>query len=281
MSNKPTLIVAVSGGVDSMVMLDKLIKDGDYHLVVAHVNHGIRIDSDEDEVLVRSFAAKHGLSFESIKLNLGPGTSEQIARRARHDFLSEVKQKYKAEVIATAHHLDDVVETIILNFLRGTGWRGLCSLRSTAVIQRPLIDMRKSEVIAYAVDHRLAWREDSTNDDLKYTRNLIRNLYLPRLNRQQFNRLVELWRHQCRLRLDIDELVEPLFGADFDRRWLELDDALVVELLRAWLGRNYQAATFARLITFARTAQPGKKFNLPADEMILAKRDKLVDIGRR
>lgn len=281
MTAKPTLIAAVSGGVDSMVMLDKLIKQDGFDLVVAHVNHGIRPDSDQDEALVRRVAEHHGLKFESTKLQLGRGVSEQTARQARHEFLARLKQSYSAEAIATAHHLDDVAETIILNFIRGTGWRGLCSLRQTAGFKRPLMDLRKSEIVAYAIDNELAWREDSTNDDVRYTRNLIRHFYLPRLTPDHFKRLIELWRQQCDLRLRIDEITGRSVETDFDRSWLELEDNLAAELLRAWLGRNYQAATFARLIRFGREASPGKMFNLPKDEMILAAKDHLVDIRRR
>lgn len=281
MTDKPVLIAAVSGGVDSMVMLDKLVRQASYRLVVAHVNHGIRADSDKDEALVRAVADRHGLTFVSTQLGLGAAASEDRARQARWQFLDQVKGDNGAVAVATAHHLDDVVETIILNFRRGTGWRGLASLRPTQEVKRPLLDMRKSEIVAYAIDHNLSWREDTTNDDIKYSRNLIRNFYMPRLTPEQFVRLIQLWRQQCRLRLQIDDATGRLIEADFDRRWLGLDDGLAAELLRAWLGRNYQTATFARLIKFGREALPGKKFNLPANDMILAQRDKLVDIRRR
>lgn len=281
MTEKPLLVAAVSGGVDSMVMLDQLVRQGDYRLLVAHVNHGIRPDSDQDEALVRNVAGRHGLDFMSIQLNLGPVASEDKARQARWQFLNQVKKDSGATAVATAHHLDDVVETVILNFRRGTGWRGLASLRQTAEIKRPLLDMRKSQVIAYAIDRHLDWREDSTNYELKYSRNWVRSFIMPRLQPDQFDGLVELWRRQCQLRPVIDQMATTLVADQFDRSWLDQEDSLAIELLRAWLGRNYQTATFGRLLTFGREALPGKKFNLPANEMILASRDKLVDIRRR
>lgn len=275
---KPKLVVAVSGGVDSTVMLDKLAYEDEFELVVAHVNHGIRDDADDDEAFVRLLAETHSLMFESTKLCLGPDASEQLARFKRHIFLENTRVKHGAIAIATAHHKDDVVETIILNIIRGTGWRGLASLRQTEKLRRPLIDLRKSQITEYAISRSLNWHEDSTNDDLRYLRNLIRNFYLPRLTSGQFDQLAEFGRRQVELRPQIEQLTAPLQNGDLQRGWLDCDDAVAVELLRGWLSRSYQSATYRRLLEFGRSALPGKKFNLPGDEMIMAKRSKLIDM---
>ena len=168
-------VVAVSGGVDSVVLLDMIVKKKlafDGELIVAHFDHGIRADSAEDMRLVHDMAIRLGLHFETKREELGEGVSEELARERRYAFLRGVAQKHSA-VIVTAHHADDVVETIAINLTRGTGWRGLAVLDSPG-IERPLLGIRKQELIAYANEHQLQWREDATNSDTRYLRNALR-----------------------------------------------------------------------------------------------------------
>lgn len=195
-------VVAVSGGVDSVVLLDMLLRHGVFELVVAHVDHGIRgKESADDAKFVKALAAKHNLPYEHTRLRLGAHTSEDKARQARYNFLYKVARKYQGPII-TAHHADDVVETIAINFTRGTGWRGLACL-NTPGIYRPLTTHFKSELVAYAKRHNLEWREDSTNKSDKYLRNRIRQkaAHLPIDTKLQ---LLALWRTQKHLASEID-----------------------------------------------------------------------------
>src|SRR5688572_27728765 len=123
-------IVAVSGGVDSMVLLHLLSQHSQSELIVAHFDHGIRPDSAEDRKLVEKTAKKYGLEFVYREGELGPGASEAEAREARYGFLQIIKVKHNAKAIVTAHHQDDMLETAIINMLRGTGRKGLSSLVS-------------------------------------------------------------------------------------------------------------------------------------------------------
>lgn len=167
-------VVAVSGGVDSMVLLDMLVREQKHELVVAHFDHGIRDDSYEDALFVERAARKHGLLFETKREELGATASEELARSRRYAFLKEVSKKHKAAIV-TAHHLDDLVETIIINFIRGTGWRGLAVFDAlSSGVQRPLLDMEKAQIILYATENGISWREDSTNSSERYLRNKIR-----------------------------------------------------------------------------------------------------------
>lgn len=277
-----TLILAVSGGVDSVVMLDMLARSWQGRLVIAHVNHGIRADSNEDEVLVARLAKKYGLEFTSTRLNLGPGASEDTARRARFGWLEEVCARYEATAIATAHHADDVLETIMINLSRGTGWRGLCSLRETEHLYRPLLNLSKAEIVAYAIDHSLEWREDSTNESLQYLRNRIRNIVIPRLDAGARERLFELYRSQLTLRDEVDAELATLrdfYAADgmIDRHVLIMvDDTVAIELLRAWLGEPLEMSRFRDLLLFSKTARPGAKWSLDGTRFVLAKRRELI-----
>ena len=157
-------IVAVSGGVDSVLLLHLLVKQkqgtvnsgqssGTDHspqipensshsskhttqssLIVAHFDHGIRPDSEADRLFVEKLARSYGLPFEYKREELGENASEALARERRYAFLEEVRQKYHADAIITAHHADDVLETAGINLLRGTGRKGIASLQNICVM---------------------------------------------------------------------------------------------------------------------------------------------------
>ncbi|MBL8032022.1 MAG: tRNA lysidine(34) synthetase TilS, partial [Candidatus Doudnabacteria bacterium] len=201
-------VVAVSGGVDSVVLLHLLAQGATksqsnpkthatyhlppttYQLIVAHFDHGIRPDSDADRQFVQELAAACGLPFVYERAELGAGASEAVARNARYDFLRRVKDEHQAEAIVTAHHQDDVLETIIINWLRGTKSRGLSSLRSTPEIRRPLLGWSKQQIRAYAHLHTLQWREDSTNEDETYLRNYVRRQIIPKISAKMREQLL-------------------------------------------------------------------------------------------
>ena len=181
----------------------------------------------------RERAKEYGLKFESIELNLGREASEERAREARWQFLREVKDKYKADKIVTAHHADDVVETMIINLMRGTGWRGIASLRETDEIKRPLLATRKAEIITYAQEHGLSWCEDATNQDDKYLRNRIRHEVVPLFSEQQFSEFMELYRKQCEIREGVEREVNVLSPALRRYEYIMWPDNVASEMLRA------------------------------------------------
>lgn len=177
-------VVAVSGGVDSVVLLDILSKHTDLELVAAHFDHGIRSDSAEDAQFVKSLAAHYGLLFELGRGNLGAGASEAASREARYKFLEHVMIQHGAKAVIVAHHQDDYVETIILNMLRKTGSYGLVPMKSEHEwLVRPLLHVAKYQILNYAHEFGLSWHEDSTNTDVRYRRNYVRHDLLPRLRR--------------------------------------------------------------------------------------------------
>lgn len=198
-------LIAVSGGVDSVVLLDMLAKKHE-NILVAHFDHGIREDSKEDAIFVRQLAVKYGVKFFTKREELGANASEEKARRARYKFLRELSEKQNATIV-TAHHLDDVVETIIINMVRGTGWRGLAVLNAED-IYRPLINFKKQEIINYAKQNNLKWREDSTNSLNVYMRNIVRHKI--DLNNEQKNELQILHQEQIRLAEEIKSEVTSL-----------------------------------------------------------------------
>lgn len=258
-------IVAVSGGIDSVVLLDILSKSSDT-LIIAHVDHGIRDDSARDAEFVRNLAASYGHKFEVIQLGLGGNASEEAARIARYDWLDTLRERYGASAVVTAHHQDDIIETIILNISRGTGWKGLCSLRSTSERYRPLLDMSRQEIVEYAINHELKWREDSTNDDLRYARNYTRHGIAARLPMVVRQHLLALYDDQLRLASEIETEVQatiPVVTTDqgYSRYALIMMPREVFdECIMAIVGQRLERKILSQLRHFVCTARVHKQY---------------------
>lgn len=249
--------MAVSGGVDSVVLLDMLAKKADHEIIVAHFDHGIRHDSTEDAKFVERLAKKYCLTYALKRENLGPNTSEELARKKRYDFLREVAKKHGARLV-TAHHADDAVETIAINLFRGTGWRGLAAMDSDVV--RPLTKMTKTEIIEYANNHKLEWREDSTNKDDVYLRNRIRRQTI-NLDLDTKRQLLALWETQKDLKKLIDYEVEKLIGEgpEYSRYFFtHLDQKTGIEILRRLVGGRLTRPQLIKALHAIKTSLPGK-----------------------
>jgi tRNA(Ile)-lysidine synthase len=258
-------VVAVSGGVDSMVLLHVLVHSagrptnpGDRNskprYIVAHFDHGIRPDSAEDAAFVRDLANRCGLQFFTERAELGAGASEAVARRARYGFLHRVECEVGAEGIVTAHHQDDLLETMILNLQRGTGSRGLNSLRSTARMLRPLLGTSKKDISAYAQKHHLVWREDSTNKDMIYARNRVRHQVLSKFSESQKASLLRANQTAARLNDEIFDLVNEYLQSQpsettLDRQqFVALPDVVAREVLAQWLRSHTDVEISRKMI---------------------------------
>ena len=143
-------VLAVSGGIDSVVLLDILSKVNDIDIVIAHLDHGIRVDSKLDQKLVKDLAKTYRFIYETKSINLGKNASEKLARDNRYEFLNSVLKNHQAIAIITAHHQDDLIETSIINLLRGTGRKGVSSLKSDDNLIRPLLSVSKNQIKQYA-----------------------------------------------------------------------------------------------------------------------------------
>ena len=180
------VVLALSGGIDSMVLADLLLKSK-VEFVAAHCNFHLRgEESDGDEMFVREFARKNGIQcfakhFETEKYAVKNGISvEMAARELRYAWFEELRQQLGYDRIAVAHHADDQAETFFINLLRGAGLRGLKGmLPQNGVIIRPLLWASREQIHQYAVENQIVWREDHTNAESVYLRNKIRNQLLP------------------------------------------------------------------------------------------------------
>lgn len=283
-------VVAVSGGVDSMVLLDVLRRDPGLQLIVAHFDHGIRPDSDEDRRLVQKVAKQLGLAFEYEAGRLGPHASEEVARQARYDFLHRVREAHGANAIVTAHHQDDLLETAIHNLLRGSGRLGMISLRSREVILRPLLHISKAEILACAKEHELQWREDSTNVQVRYRRNYIRHKVLPRMSQGQKDELLQHIRQQTELDAGINRLLSELLssqpsGHALNRQWfIMLPHQVSREVLAAWLRQSgiteLSSDMLERLVVAAKTYRVGTLADIDKQHILQIGSNKL-EISKR
>ena len=231
-------IVAVSGGIDSVVLLDMLARAGEHELTVAHFDHGVRDDSAADARFVEALAAAYGVPYVGEREELGAAASEATARARRYAFLERVAAQ-RGAVIATAHHANDVIETIALNLTRGTGWRGLAVLDHPHRV-RPLLAMTKAQLRAYALEHRLEWVEDSTNAETTYLRNRLRRRIARDLTPEAWTQLLDLGRQQCAIKRDIVTEMARFMRDDavYSRYFFtSIDTGVATELLRAAIAQ--------------------------------------------
>ena len=183
-----SLLIAVSGGVDSIALLNALVAAG-HRPVVLHFDHGWRPESGADADFVRDLASHYHLKYVAGKMRpISDKQREADARAARYAFFAKVAKRLKIPHLVLAHTADDQVETFLLQLLRGAGssGRGMdpVAQRDGLFLHRPWLGLWKKEIIAYARKNKLAWREDATNADTKHRRNRIRRQVLPYLQKQ-------------------------------------------------------------------------------------------------
>ncbi|MDP9211769.1 MAG: tRNA lysidine(34) synthetase TilS [bacterium] len=174
------LVVAVSGGLDSVTLLDLLIGLRDelgFKLIVAHADHGLRRGSAGDAKFVEALGAGHGLPFITTKLALKSGPNQEArAREARYRWLESVRKRRKADFIVTAHQADDQVETLFLHLARGTGLTGLTGMQVlSGRILRPLLHVPQKDLARYARRRKLRHRRDPSNRSVRFARNRVRH----------------------------------------------------------------------------------------------------------
>lgn len=275
-------IVAVSGGVDSMVLLDLLRQKAGVECIVAHVNHGIRPDSGQDEALVKEYCTSHNILFVSTRLHLKKNASEQAARQARYLFLQQCRIRLKTNGIVTAHHQNDVIETAIINIIRGTGWRGIAPFPDNTLLLRPLLECTKDQLLTYAKTHKVPWREDGTNTDQTYLRNYVRHTIIPALDQRQSQwraNFLQLIRKQTPLRRTIEDQLAQLValqstkesGVHSTERYMwcmaSLPEAyeFLQAIFRATCGHSLVRGQAESALLFAKIAKPGKVMPLNTD----------------
>lgn len=187
-----SVVVGVSGGPDSMVLLYLLIKlkkSMDIQIICAHVNHNVRKESVDEEKFVCEYCRQNGVIFESMTIeNYGDDNFHNEARTIRYNYFEKLVLKYHAKYLFTAHHGDDLMETILMRITRGSTLRGYSGFsrvinRDGYKIVRPLINLTKDEIANFANENNIKYVIDSSNLKDKYTRNRYRKYVLPQLKK--------------------------------------------------------------------------------------------------
>lgn len=192
-----SLLVAFSGGVDSVVLLSLLHQARKSKIFVAHLNHNLRgAESLQDENFCRDFCCEREIPFFSERKNIREiaaaqkSNLEATARFARQDFFARLCREHNFSGVVFAHHADDQAETIFLRLQRQAGWRGLCAMSPQTIIKinnesltifRPLLKLTRAEILVIAKREKLSWREDSSNQNTNYARNFLRQKLFPLL----------------------------------------------------------------------------------------------------
>ncbi len=293
------ILLAVSGGLDSVALLHALHAISSRHglkLSVGHVNHGLRgAQSEADARFVRELAAGLGLACRVREVEPaaarrgGPSRSrpspQEAARRLRYAALRELAREAGASHVATAHHADDQAETVLLRLLRGSGPDGLAGIPERSAdgrVVRPLLRVTRGQILAFARERGLAWREDASNESDAYARNRLRRRWLPGLAREFNPRLLraiaDLAEAQRRDSEWMGALVEREVAARLvpETGWLAiatggwegLPEALARRVARAALarcgaGREVTRVHLERMLRFLRRGRPRTRLELP------------------
>ena len=195
-SKNDKIVIGCSTGPDSMALLDMLLKIRDKYslsLIVAHVNHNIRKESVIEEAFLKDYCEEKNLIFESMVIEeYGDDNFHNEARNIRYNFFDMLVKKYEADYLMTAHHGDDLVETVLMRIVRGSNLNGYSGFREVAVmdgykIVRPLIRFTKEELLEYDKENGVKFFVDSSNSKDKYTRNRYRKYILPFLKEEEAN----------------------------------------------------------------------------------------------
>ena len=246
-------------------------------IVVVHIDHGTRKSSAEDADFVRQKCQELGVKFYETKLELGEKVSEELARKKRYEFLKTIQEK-EGGTLCTAHHLDDVLESIAINLIRGTGWRGLTPFYDDELV-RPFIisKMWKRDVLKFTGEQNIYFRQDPTNHETNYLRNRVREK-MAELDETTRADIINLFEKQNELREKIEKLVTELakqtvVGKNFHKKelFLAVDEKVALEILREICLMHSYSLTRKQLTDFLsaiKTYAPHKKFNLPKNHFV-------------
>ncbi len=254
------VICALSGGCDSIVMTHILSKLG-LEVVAIHLNHNWRgKESLRDENFSREFSKSLGIEFYSEKLSFDVKKTETDAREARYLFFKSCAKKFNSKYVFLAHNKNDNAETLLYRVIKGTGLKGLCSIpKHRDIFYRPLLDVTREEIEAYAKENNLKYVNDSSNDSIKYKRNFIRKEILPLVKKINpdaicaLNNLSQVANMQYEIILDnLKKAKEDIFCNDkiILEKYLLLSESLKYEIINDFIGPDLKYRDFKRIKSY-------------------------------
>lgn len=287
------ILVAVSAGVDSMVLAE-LFRRGAWNIAIAHCNFQMRgADSDGDEIFVRQYAEGHNLPFHTRSFELSTYAREnrlgiqEAARLLRYSWFSEVMEEQGYQHLATAHHQDDQIETVLMNISRGAGIFGLQGMSPKREhLIRPLLFASKKDILTFASEKQIESREDSSNSETFYRRNFWRNQLIPDIEaripsfRRRMAENISIWQKTARLlegllqnQIEDKQYVEgDAIVFDVEKIESSLRDIIIFEWLRPY-GFNYSQVQ--QMVEAIEEGRSGSEF-LSAFNRVIVDRKRLL-----
>jgi tRNA(Ile)-lysidine synthase len=302
------VLVAVSGGADSTALLrclHKLAASFPLSLTAAHLNHRLRgKESDDDEDFIRRICADWGIPFVSEGIEIRQPAAEakqnleEFARERRNDFLRRMARRVNAQKIAVGHTMNDQAETALFRFIRGSGLQGLSSIHPVVdgLVVRPLLECARDSIRKYLKQHVVSYREDSSNTDLRYARNRIRQELLPYLEKNFNPRLVSILARETALAREAWSFVESQAMEAFQSLHRRTDDGLLLKIdrlfelhpalqkqvlrqaLKACLGslRGIASIHIHNIISLCADGQSGDQIGIPHRGIAIRQFDSLL-----
>lgn len=281
-----TVVCATSGGVDSMVLLSILLKYN-VKIVCAHVNHNLREESFEEYEFVKKYCKDNNVIFEGTVLDkIEKGNLESEFRSKRYEFFDSIVKKYDAKYLLTAHHGDDLTETVLMRIVRGSSLEGysgfdIISDRGNYKILRPLVYLTKEQIYEYAKENNIEYREDKTNKSDKYTRNRYRKYILPKLKEENKNVHIKFLKFSNELMgayKFINEYIENLIKDNYYNNKLDIeviksmDEFVIKKIIYRLLKDEYKEniglindRNINEIIKIIKSDKPNLKIDLPLD----------------
>ena len=258
-----TIVVGFSTGPDSCALaclLNELKQEFNLKIVLAYFNHGWRKEAQDEEKFCAQFAKEKNIDYEIGKINPNAPKTEENARIERYEYFNQISKKYNSSYVFLAHNKNDNVETLIYRIIKGTSIKGLTSIpEKRDIFYRPLLLVEKSEILSYLEKINQKYMIDSSNDDTKYKRNLIRKEILPLFNKinpkyvNSINNLILGAIEQRKIiEKEIKRIEEEIFVGDkIDYyKYIELDFEIRLEILNNFIGKYLKYRDRKNLIKY-------------------------------
>lgn len=284
-------LLAVSGGIDSMVLCDLFLKSN-LNFAIAHCNFQLRAnDSDLDEEFVRNYCIQNQIEFYSEKFNVkeykqsGNYSTQMAARDLRYAWFRKLMKENEFDFLVTAHHLNDTLETFLINLSRGSGINGLTGIQfQKNKIVRPLFNVFKQSILKYAELNEIQWREDSSNATIDYVRNKIRHQITPILNEIHpeflinFSKSIQLLKDDKELiQSHIKILSEEILNLENENYLISIEKLNQLKPLHSYLFHLFSKFGFMHPIEIEKLMNANEGSEINSDEFRLIKnREKLI-----